>query len=452
MLNKSLEQYDPEINSIILDEQKRQKESIELIASENFASVSVLQVNGSILTNKYSEGKIGCRYYGGNENIDKLEKLCIERALKLFRLDPEIWGVNVQTLSGSAANMAVYIGVVGKDQKIMGLDLSSGGHLSHGYQTPTRKISASSLFFESHSYKCNDEGLIDYDQLEKEVEKVNPKLLIIGGSAYPREFNYKRLREIAGSRLLMMDMAHISGFIATQVMDNPFEYCDIVTTTTHKILRGPRSGMIFYKHKHQGVEIGKLIESAVFPGLQGGPHNQKIGALAVALKQAGEEEYCEYTKQVIKNAKILAEELKKYGFKILTDGTDCHIVMICLKGDCGNEVQRICELANISVNKNCIVGDKSPLRPSGLRLGTPAMTTRGLKEMDFVEVAKFIKEAIEITTRLSNQCILENGKIDKQMFEKLANESEIIIDLKNRVIKFALQFDLPYFNFQLNNN
>lgn len=447
VLHKNLKECDPEIYQLIKLEENRQKESIDLIASENYAPVSVLQANASVLTNKYSEGRVGCRYYGGTENIDSIEKLCKERALKLFKLDPNVWGVNVQVLSGSIANFAVYTALAGKDGKIMGLDLPSGGHLTHGYQTPKRKVSATSLFFNSKQYKCESNGLINYDKLRKDVEEFDPKILIIGGTAYVREFDYKLLRDIAGERYLMMDMAHISGFIASGLMEDPFKYCDVVTTTTHKILRGPRSGMIFYKRKSiNGVNIEALIEAAVFPGLLGGPHNQKIGALAIAIKQADSYEYREYAAQTLKNAQVLANELKKLGYKILTDGTDCHIVMICLEDDVrASEVERLCELVNISVNKNCIVGDTSPLNPTGIRLGTPAVTSRGFKENDIITTVNFLHNAISLTKKFSKLSKNSNGIINIDLFNKLINENEEVIALRKNVINFASKFKIPHF-------
>lgn len=454
MIYKSLIEFDPEIDSLIKMEEERQRLSLELIASENFAPVSVSQAYSSVLANKYSEGQVGMRYYGGNEVIDKIETLCKKRALELYNLDPEIWDVNVQALSGTCANLSVYTGLIGKDGKIMGLDLPSGGHLSHGYQTKKRKISASSIFFDSRSYKCGDGEEIDYDALESEAREFNPDIIVCGASAYTKDFNYRRFREIAGDAYLMMDMAHISGFIAAGIMNNPFEYCDVVTTTTHKLLRGPRSAMIFYKKTKtlstgRTIDIKALIDFAVFPGLHGGPHNQKIGALAVALKQANTQEYRSYVRSVLENAQVMSEEFKRMGYKLYSNGTECHMILVCLKSVGGNEVERVCELANISVNKNCIASDKSPLRPSGLRLGTPALTTRGFGKQDFVRVCGLVHEAITIASDITRDCINPStGSLDDVLFIERAAKDNRILDLRRRVCEFTSRFKMPLFDFR----
>jgi len=451
MLYDCLTKADPEIDELIKREEDRQRHSLELIASENFTSVSVLQANGSVLTNKYSEGTVGNRYYGGNEYIDQIELICKKRALELFKLDPEIWDVNVQVLTGSFANLAVYLGLVGKDGRIMGLDLPDGGHLSHGFQTKKKKISASSIFFTSKAYKCGENEEIDYDALEKNAREFKPEVLICGASAYTKDFDYKRFREIAGKdAYLMMDMAHVSGIIAAGLMNNPFEYCDVVTTTTHKILRGPRSAMIFYRKSKtlssgETVNIKSKIESAVFPGLQGGPHNQKICALAVALKQANTQEYRNYIKNVLENAQTMAEEFKKLGCKMYGGGTCCHMILLILQGVSGDLVEKICEMCNISANKNCIPSDTSPLKPSGLRLGTPALTTRGFGKKDFVQVVKIVHEAIVIAKDISSKC-QEVG--DNISFVEMAEKDSRIGQLKSKVIELTSKFDIPIFNYR----
>ena len=319
---------------------------IELIASENFTWPSMLEAVGSVPTNKYSEGYPGARYYGGNEHIDAIELLCQKRALQAFGLDSEKWGVNVQCLSGSPANLQVYQAIMRPHDRLMGLDLPHGGHLSHGYQTPQRKISAVSTYFETFPYRVNlDTGLIDYDQLEQNALMYRPKVLVAGTSAYCREIDYARMREIADKVgcYLLMDMAHISGLVAAGVNKSPFPYCDIVTTTTHKSLRGPRGAMIFFRkgvrktEVKQGKEIQTLydlegpINFSVFPGHQGGPHNHTITALAVALKQAQTPEFRQYQEQVKKNATSIGEEFKSRGYTLVTNGTDNHRVLLDLK-------------------------------------------------------------------------------------------------------------------------
>ena len=280
-LKTDLNKFDPEISDYIQEEFNRQKDSIELIASENVTSKPVLECLGSVLTNKYSEGYPGKRYYGGNEVIDKIENLCKERALEAFNLNKEVWSVNVQPYSGSPANFALYTAVLNPHDRIMGLNLPSGGHLTHGFYTKNRSISATSTYFESLSYDINDEGYIDYDELEKSARRFCPKLIIAGYSAYSRDLDYKRFREIAdiNNSYLLCDMAHFNGFVVTGLLNNPFEYCDFVTTTTHKTLGGPRAGMIFCKKEYE-----TRVNDAVFPGLQGGPHEHQIGALATQLK------------------------------------------------------------------------------------------------------------------------------------------------------------------------
>ena len=314
-MNTPLVESDPELYDLIKSEKERQKCGIELIASENFTSQSVLDCLGSILTNKYSEGLPGKRYYGGNEVIDKIENLCIQRALKAYHLDPAVWGCNVQPYSGSVANLAVYLGLLKPHDRIMGLDLPSGGHLTHGFMTDKKRVSGTSVYYESIPYRVNEHGIIDYDGLEKLAEVVRPRLIICGASAYSRDFDYQRFHATAKkcNAYLMADIAHISGFVATQEMCSPFEYCDVVTTTTHKSLRGPRAGIIFFRK-----ELEQQINEAVFPGLQGGPHENQIAAIATQLLEVQTSEFKDYIKQVRSNAQTLAFALEGNGFKIIT--------------------------------------------------------------------------------------------------------------------------------------
>jgi glycine hydroxymethyltransferase len=337
-----LQQIDPEIFEILELEKQRQRESIVLIPSENFTSASVMQVLGSVLQNKYSEGYPNQRYYGGNQFIDMVENTCINRALSLYGLSPEKWGVNVQALSGAPANLYVYGALLKPHDRLMGLDLPHGGHLSHGYQTPTKKISNVSVYFETLPYRLNEtQGLVDYEMLEKTAKLYRPKIIICGASAYPRNWDYERFRKIAtdSGALLMVDMAHISGLVAGKVLPDPFEFADIVTTTTHKSLRGPRGAMIFFRKGVQKTVKGKdimynleaPINFSVFPGHQGGPHNHTIGALAVALKQAHSQEFKDYQKQVLTNAKHMEGEFRKRGYEMVSGGTDTHLILLDLR-------------------------------------------------------------------------------------------------------------------------
>ena len=436
---KLLEQ-DPEIFNLIEKEKRRQKYCLELIASENFTSEAVMEANGSILTNKYSEGQPGKRYYGGNEYIDQIENLCKERALKLYNLDPNIWSVNVQSYSGSTANFSVYTALLNPGDTIMGLDLPSGGHLTHGYQTTDKfgnikKISSSAIYFNSICYTvCNDTGLIDYLSLEINAMKYKPKLIICGASAYPRDLNYSLLREIANKcgAYLMADIAHISGLVATQEANNPFEFCDVVTTTTHKTLRGPRAGLIFCIN-----ELTDCIDFSVFPSCQGGPHNNTIAAVAVALKEANTNNFKSYIQQVKLNAKTLAQALQKYGYEIVTNGTDNHIVLWDLRplNLTGSKMEKICEYVNITLNKNSVYGDKSAMTPGGIRIGTSALTTRGFKEKDFEIIAELLHETCKLALNIQEK----NGKLLKHFENNLKNNEKVKI-LNNIVQSFSSSF------------
>jgi len=411
---------DIKIKKLIEAEKKRAKKVVNLIASENYVSKDVLEALGSELTNKYAEGYSGKRYYGGNEVVDKIEDLCIERALQLFKLNKNEWHVNVQPLSGSPANLAVYTGLFGSKDfrpnsatntseaavpkaKIMGMMLDHGGHLTHGH-----KVSATGKFWTQVPYGVDaTTEVLNYDQIMEYAIKEKPDIIVAGYTAYPRIVDWKRLREIADScgAIFMVDMSHLAGLVAGGVYPSPFPYADIVTTTTHKTLRGPRSAMIFVKKDAR--EMDKKIDRAVFPGLQGGPHINQIAGVAVALKEADSPAFKKYAKQVIKNASVLAEELRGRGWRLISGGTESHLILIDTwnagkknekgaGGVSGKDASDRLEKAGIIVNKNAIPFDtRPPADPSGIRVGTAGETTRGAKEKDFKLIAKRIDEILK---------------------------------------------------------
>ncbi|KAG2171753.1 hypothetical protein INT43_008133 [Umbelopsis isabellina] len=446
VLHTPLEQEDKEVYDIVENEKYRQWSGLELIASENFTSQATIEANGTALTNKYSEGLPGARYYGGNEHIDELENLCRKRALAAFGLNPEQWGVNVQPYSGSTANFAALTALIQPQDRLMGLDLPSGGHLTHGYQTNKKKISSSSIYFASMPYQVDQAtGYIDYDRLEQNAGLFRPKLLICGGSAYPREWDYARFRKIADQHgaYVMCDMAHISGLVATGEASSPFDFCDVVTTTTHKTLRGPRAGLIFFR-RDKGDDLENRVNQAVFPSCQGGPHNNTIAAIAVTLKQAASPEFKRYAQQVRANAVAMAEALKKNGYKLATDGTDNHLILWDLKPQklTGSKVERICDMAHITINKNSIAGDKSAVTPGGVRLGSSALTSRSMKEEDFVKVAEFLHRTVQIAVAVQDKA---GSKMMKDFVAALEGNEEIA-QLKKEVIEFARSFPMPGFD------
>ncbi len=385
MYTHTLKEFDPIVLESIKKEQQRQEEGLEMIPSENFVSPAVLEALGSVLTNKYSEGYAGKRYYGGCEFIDEVETLAIERAKLLFGAEH----VNVQPLSGAPANVAVYFALLQPGDTVLGMDLSHGGHLTHGHP-----VTYMAKIFNFIRYKTNAEGKIDLDNLRTMALEHKPKIILVGYSAYSREIEYEKIKAIADEvgAITMADIAHIAGLIAGGQMNNPVPLFDVVTTTTHKTLRGPRGGMIMCKEK-----FASAIDKAVFPGLQGGPHENNIAAKAVAFKEALLPEFKEYTAQIKKNAKVLESKFNEFGYKLCFGGTDNHLLLIdvTMKGIGGKQAQIALDKAGITVNKNMIPDDtRSPFDPSGIRLGTPALTTRGMKEAEMETIATWINEVI----------------------------------------------------------
>ncbi len=389
---KSLIKTDRKVAEIIKKEIARQKNGLVLIASENFASEAVLEALGSPLTNKYSEGYPGRRYYGGNQFIDQIENLAIERAKKLFlpKSQWKNWQVNVQPYSGSPANFAIYTALLQPGDKLMGMMLSHGGHLTHGH-----KVSFSGKFFKTVQYGVDPKTyLLNYKEILKLAKKERPKIIVCGYTAYPRKIDFKKFGQIAKEvgAILLADISHLSGLIAAKVYPSPFPYADVVMTTTHKTLRGPRGAVIFAKNKY-----AEAVNQAVFPGLQGGPHDNVTAAMAVAFGEALKPGFRKYAIQIIKNAKVLAQTLKENGLEIVTGGTDSHLLLIDLTGTglSGKEAEKLLEEVNIYVNRNTIPFDpKPPFDPSGLRLGTPALTTRGMKEREMRIIGEMIAEII----------------------------------------------------------
>ena len=375
--------YDSEVGAAIQAEYDRQSRNLELIASENIVSEPVMMAMGTVLTNKYAEGYPGKRYYGGCQYVDVAENIAIERAKKLFGCDY----ANVQPHSGAQANMAVFVAMLKPGDTVMGMNLDQGGHLTHG-----SPVNFSGMYFNIVSYGVNEEGFIDYDQVEKLAMEARPKLIIAGASAYGRTIDFKRFREIADQcgAYLMVDMAHIAGLVTAGLHPSPIPYADVVTTTTHKTLRGPRGGMIL-ANREAAEKFN--FNKAIFPGTQGGPLEHVIAAKAVCLGEAMKPEFKAYQGQVVKNAKALAAALQRQGFKILTGGTDNHLMLVDLRGMdiSGKELQNRCDEVYITLNKNAVPGDpRSPFVTSGVRIGTPAVTTRGLKEADMEKVAELV--------------------------------------------------------------
>eukprot|EP00758_Cryptobia_borreli_P002860 Tbor_TRINITY_DN3348_c0_g1::TRINITY_DN3348_c0_g1_i1::g.23470::m.23470/K00600/glyA, SHMT; glycine hydroxymethyltransferase len=449
---KTLVEHDPAIADIIQKEMARQYRGLEMIASENFTSKAVIDCLGSALTNKYAEGEVGNRYYGGTKYVDEVEALAKERSLMAFGLDPKEWGVNVQPYSGSPANFAVYTGLLKPHDRIMGLDLPSGGHLTHGFYTAKKKISATSIFFESFPYRVDSEGVIDYAELERISDIYRPSMVIIGASAYTKDYEYQRIRTMCDSLgcLLMMDMAHTAGLIAGKVLRSPFPFCDVVTTTTHKSLCGPRSGMIFFRKiglDGKPTDYESRINQAVFPGLQGGPHIHQIAGIATQMKEVCSENWPAYAATIQANARSLAKEMMALGHKLIGNGTDNHLVLWNVKdvGLTGSKVEKLLENLSISVNKNTIPGDKSALSPGGIRLGVCALTTRQMKPEHMVNIAGFLNRAVILGQKIQAAC---GAKLAKEFFAAMEKEPHVteIAALREEVEDFATKFVMPGFD------
>ncbi|MEW6408398.1 MAG: serine hydroxymethyltransferase [Patescibacteria group bacterium] len=408
----TLKTTDPKIYNLIQTELARQKEVIRLIPSENYVSKAVLQATGSVLTNKYSEGYAGKRYYEGQEIIDQIEEIACQRAEKLFGVDH----ANVQPYSGSPANLAAYLALVPVGGKIMGMSLPHGGHLTHGW-----KVSATSKFWQAVQYTVDSKTkMLNYDAIYKMAKAERPKIIVAGATAYPRFFDFKKFREIADSvnAYFLADIAHIAGLIVGGVHPSPVPYADVITTTTHKTLRGPRGAMIMCKEKY-----AKQVDRAVFPGLQGGPHNHTTVGIAVALEEASKPEFKDYTKQIVKNAKVLSEELLRYGFDLVTGGTDNHLILIDMtnKGLTGKQTSVGLMKAGIETNCNTVPYDKrSPFDPSGIRVGTPAVTSRGMKENEMKKIAAWMNEVVDNI-----------------------NDEKILLRIREEVKEFCKDFRMP---------
>jgi len=438
---KNLKRTDPEIYNLIKLEERRQKDVLEMIASENYTSRAVIETLGTVLTNKYSEGFPGKRYYQGNANIDGIETLATERAKKLFGVPY----VNVQALSGAPANSAVYMALLENGEKLMGLDLASGGHITHGH-----KLGLSGRLFTFAHYDLGKDAMLDYDLIEKQVMKEKQALLICGFTEYPRKIDFARFGKIADKAgcYLMADVSHITGLIVAGAHMSPVPYVHIVTSTTHKTLRGPRGAMIMVTEKglKKNPDLPKRIETAIIPGLQGGPHDNQTAAIAVALHEAQGKSFQRYGEQIVKNAYVLSEELTKYGFELVSGGTDNHLILIDLRNKKVNgRVAAIAlEAAGIVLNYNGVPGDSMPpLYASGIRLGTPAITTRGLKEREMRKVAKWYDEAIkevegwEVSATDKEQRVV----LMKEYKEKIGankNLAKIAKEIKSFLVKYPV--------------
>ncbi len=441
MLYDKIKDTDPETYGYIKSELARQQDGLEMIPSENFTSIAVMQASGSILTNKYSEGYPGRRYYGGNEFVDKIETLASERAKKLFKVPY----ANVQPYSGSPANLAVYFAICKPGDTIMGLDLTNGGHLTHGWKT-----SVTGQTFNSIPYHVKKDGMIDLEEVRKLATENKPRMIWVGYTAYPREFPFEEFSRIAEDTgaYLVADISHIAGLVAGGVHKSPVEYVHVVTTTTHKTLRGPRGAMIMVTDKgmKKDNELGKKIDKTIIPGMQGGPHNHQTAAIAVALLEAAQPEFREYANQVVKNAKALAASLMRNGITTVTNGTDTHLILVDLTpfgNGLGIFAEEALGAAGITVNKNTIPGEpSSPFYPSGIRLGTPALTTRGMKEPEMETIGMLLAEVLK---QVKNEKLPENKEEIQRYMESFRTEikgNQKVKEANAKVLEISRRFPL----------
>jgi len=438
---KTLSSTDPEINAVLKEEERRQKETIALIPSENYASTAVRTALGSVLTNKYSEGYPKKRYYQGNKNADSAEILAIERAKKLFKVEH----VNVQPYSGSPANLAIYVALCKLGDTVMGHALPDGGHLTHGW-----KASVTGQFYNGVQYHVDKNGIIDIDEVRKLAKKNKPKMIFIGATAYSRKLPFAEFAEIAESvkAYLVADISHIAGLVAGGAHQSPSLFADVIMTTTHKTLRGPRGAMIMVTKKglRRDKELVQKIDSAVFPGLQGGPHDDQTAAIAVALKEADTEQFKKYADQIVKNAKALSTALTEYGFEIVSGGTDNHLMLIDLRSKKinGALAAYALEKVNIIANKNSVPNDTNPpFYPSGLRIGTPAITTRGMKESDMKKIAKWMNDTINACGEWGLPTTKEKRNVFFKAFKDDINHNKELDKIAKEVKAFVSRFPLP---------
>ncbi len=441
-MKSRLKNVDSQVYKYLQLEERRQREVLEMIPSENYVSQAVLDATGSILTNKYSEGLADHRYYEGNEYIDEIEKIAIERAKKLYKVPH----VNVQPYSGSPMNTAVCFALLDVGDKIAGLKLTAGGHLTHGHP----KVTFSGKYFNSVQYGVTEEGWLDYEEIGKLVRAHKPKMILAGTTAYPRILNWRKLAEIAKSvnAILVADVSHINGLIVAGVHPDPVPHVHVVTSTTHKTLRGPRGGMILVTKKglERDPKMGKLIDSAVFPGLQGGPHNNTTAAIAVALKEAATAKFKKYGESIVKNAKVLAEELVEQGIRLVTGGTDNHLIVIDLRPQktVGNIASYALDRAGIVGNYNTVPFDPNPpMYPSGIRLGTPAITSRGMREKEMRKVAAWISTVIKSVENIN----LPTDKTKRREFvagwKNKVDKDNFYKKIRREVVALTRRFPTP---------